>query len=133
MTISLINFFIYHYNQRLQFQYIYKYNIQIKNILDIFWDIGLIYGYKILKDDIGKLYFVVYPKKSKNQKELRVSFKFYSLPSKRKFINLNKLSNIVFNNKGFSIVLVSTNKGIFEGSKALKKKISGELLCKISF
>jgi ribosomal protein S8 len=76
---------------------------------------------------------VVFPKKSKNKKELRVSLKFYSLLSKRKYISLNELSNIVFNNKGFSIILVSTNKGIFEGSVAVKKKISGELLCKINF
>jgi ribosomal protein S8 len=117
----------------LKFQYIYMYNIKIKNILDIFWDVGLIYGYKIFKKDGNNFYFIIYPKKSKNQKELRISFELYSLPSKRKYINLNKLSNIVFNNQGFSIVLVSTNKGIFEGSEAIKRKISGELLCKINF
>jgi ribosomal protein S8 len=42
------------------------------------------------------------------------------------------LSILVEKEKGLNIYLLSTPKGILEASSAVKKKLSGELLCKIT-
>lgn len=131
MTINLLNFLLYYFSQSSRFLLIYQYKSSYIQILDIFWNFGLIYGYKVIFCKTHK-YIIIYPKKTKTNLKLCKKLIFFSLPSKREYISIASLSKLIKNENGFSIFLISTSVGIFDGITAVNKNISGELICKIS-
>lgn len=131
MTVDLLNFLLYFNNQKNNSVILYKYKESYIDLLNIFWNLGLIFGYKV-KQKLNKKSLVIYTKKPKNLNNL-FFFEFISLPSKKVYISYNDLFKLNLYEKGISIYFLSTNVGILEGSQAIKLKLGGELLCKFKF
>lgn len=131
MTKKILSFLLRYHSQKSYPIILYEYAREIKDLLNIFWDLGIIYGYKEIRRN-GLHYFVIYPKRINPTVIKNKSLKFISLPSNRKFITLKKLSILLEKNSNFDIYLISTNEGLLEANVALKKKLGGELICKFS-
>jgi len=132
MTKTILMFLVQFNTQSTKTVYLCKYNLVYRVILDIFWDLGFIFGYKKIKLSNNLKYFIIYPKKNKLNNKIFKKVIILSSSSKRKYISLKDLSILVEKEKGLSIFLLATVKGVLEANIAIKKKLGGELLCKIT-
>ncbi len=92
-------------------------------IVKILKDKGFIEGFNI---DEKKRSIRIYLKYTKDRNSVIHDLKRVSKPGMRKYVSYQDIPR-VFN--GFGISILSTSKGILDGSTAFKMKIGGELLC----
>ena len=88
--------------------------------LSILWDEGFILGYKVLKTDLSMLKIFL---KYKNGKPVIHSLKVISKPGHRVYYSAKQLWKI---NSKNSLIIVSTNKGLFSLVECKKLKLGGE-------
>ena len=88
--------------------------------LSILWDEGFILGYKVLKTDLNMLKIFL---KYKNGKPVIHSLKVISKPGHRVYYSAKQLWKI---NSENSLIIVSTNKGLFSLVECKKLKLGGE-------
>jgi len=80
-----------------------------------------------VSENAGKKQLSVTVKEEKNQPCL-IEVKRISKPGRRVYV---KAANIKALTRGLGMVIISTPAGIFSHQDALKKKLGGEVLCKI--
>lgn len=107
---------------------IVEYNLLCENVLKILLNNGYINEYKVV-DNGNKKSIEVYLKVF-NKKKVINSFKLLSTPGRRLYNDLAELKyRYSFN--PFSLVIVSTSKGVMTISDAIKNKVGGQLVCEI--
>lgn len=99
-------------------------NIEI--ILKFLFKENFIKNYLNLKKN-----FIVFFKFNTNTTPLIKKIEVISTPSKKIYINWYDLNSLIYQNK-ISFFILSTSQGILQGKDALKLKIGGELLFKIT-
>ena len=91
-----------------------------EQILNVLWNEGFILGYKVLKNNPGKLkIFLKYHKGS----PVINSIKFISKPSLKVFYSLKRLWKL---DSSQGVIVMSTNQGFMSDNECKKKKIGGE-------
>ena len=107
---------------------IVEYNLLCENVLKILLNNGYINEYKVIDND-NKKSIEVYMKVF-NKKKVINSFKLLSTPGRRLYNDLAELKyRYSFN--PFSLVIVSTSKGVLTITDAIKNKVGGQLVCEI--
>ena len=107
---------------------IVEYNLLCENVLKILLNNGYINEYKVV-DNGNKKSIEVYLKVF-NKKKVINSFKLLSTPGRRLYNDLAELKyRYSFN--PFSLVIVSTSKGVMTIVDAIKNKVGGQLVCEI--
>ena len=107
---------------------IVEYNLLCENVLKILLNNGYINEYKVV-DNGNKKSIEVYLKVF-NKKKVINSFKLLSTPGRRLYNDLAELKyRYSFN--PFSLVIVSTSKGVMTIADAIKNKVGGQLVCEI--
>jgi len=110
-----------------------KYDLLVPNtkitrkILDVLEEEGFIRGYQ-LKDYNSLIINLKYYK----NKSVINSLNVVSKPSKRVYFSKEEIIQWKNENNKFSLLLISTNMGIFTHQEALNWKIGGEVLISIS-
>ena len=110
-----------------------KYDLLVPNtkitrkILDVLEEEGFIRGYQ-LKDYNSLIINLKYYK----NKSVINSLNVVSKPSKRVYFSKEEIIQWKSENNKFSLLLISTNMGIFTHQEALNWKIGGEVLISIS-
>ena len=110
-----------------------KYDLLVPNtkitrkILDVLEEEGFIRGYQ-LKDYNSLIINLKYYK----NKSVINSLSVVSKPSKRVYFSKEEIIQWKNENNKFSLLLISTNMGIFTHQEALNWKIGGEVLISIS-
>nr|YP_009495536.1 ribosomal protein S8 [Psammoneis japonica]AWQ64266.1 ribosomal protein S8 [Psammoneis japonica] len=95
-------------------------------LLSILWDEGFILGYKVLKTDLNMLKIFL---KYKNGQPVINSLKVISKPGHRIYYSAKQLWKINSNN---SLIIVSTNQGLFSLVECKKLNLGGEPLIAIN-
>lgn len=130
--LKLFNFLSYFTRYNAKTVFLIKHQQFFSRLLDIFWDLGLIFGYKKVFNNPFS-YLAVYPKIESGLGVIK-KIKILTRPSyKSNFITFRGLSKLLTRCNGLSVYLVSTCLGLFEAKAALKLKVGGELFCKIYF
>ena len=107
---------------------IVEYNLLCENVFKILLNNGYINEYKVL-DNGNKKSIEVYLKVF-NKKKVINSFKLLSTQGSRLYNDLAELKyRYSFN--PFSLVIVSTSKGVMTIADAIKNKVGGQLVCEI--
>lgn len=91
------------------------------SFLNILWDEGFILGYKISGKRLNKFKIFL---KYKNGKPNINSLISITKPSLRKYYSLNQLWKLKSNN---SLLIISTNKGLYSLEECKKLRLGGEL------
>ena len=110
-----------------------KYDLLVPNtkitrkILDVLEEEGFIRGYQL--KDFNSL--IINLKYYKNKSVIN-SLSVVSKPSKRVYFSKEEIIQWKNENNKFSLLLISTNMGIFTHQEALNWKIGGEVLISIS-
>jgi len=110
-----------------------KYDLLVPNtkitrkILDVLEEEGFIRGYQL--KDFNSL--IINLKYYKNKSVIN-SLNVVSKPSKRVYFSKEEIIQWKNENNKFSLLLISTNMGIFTHQEALNWKIGGEVLISIS-
>lgn len=91
-----------------------------ESVLNILWDEGFIFGYKILKENSSILKVFL---KYKNEKPGINSIKVISKPSLRIYYSVEQLWKLKLNE---GVLIISTNKGFMSLSECKKNKLGGE-------
>jgi small subunit ribosomal protein S8 len=92
-------------------------------ILNIFKEKGLIRSAKKINKNL-----IIKLKYNGNDSRIIKDIKIISSPSRRIYVGNLKIPRI---KSGYGFVIVSTSKGVMDGSKAKKMGIGGELICKV--
>ncbi len=97
------------------------------SIIEILKENGLIQGYLVKKDgSIGTIR--VFLKYSKTRESAIQGIKRISKPGLRRYVKNEEIPHY-FGNLGLNVI--STSQGVLSGQEAQKRKIGGELLCKV--
>jgi ribosomal protein S8 len=100
----------------------------ILNLLNIFYEIGIIRGYQIVEDENKIKIIFKYVSGSSN---IFHEMAIVSRPGRRVFVNLLRLHKLKEKEGGNVIYIISTSRGIFIDSECLMRKIGGEVLIKV--
>ena len=98
---------------------IFQNNLIFEKFLKIFWDIGLIIGYKIIKDNKLKIFL-----KYKKNKPVIHSVKIISKSNNKVYYSTKQLWKINYDQ---SLYIFSTNKGLKSLLECKKQNIGGKL------
>jgi small subunit ribosomal protein S8 len=96
-------------------------------ILKILKDKGLIQGFKVQENGVKKN-FIIYLKYDENGEPLIEDLKSVSKPGRRVYAGYRKLKSL---RRGFAFRIVSTSRGIMTDDEARKRKLGGEIICKV--
>lgn len=107
---------------------IVEYNLLCENVLKILLNSGYINEYKVVKNG-NKKSIEVYLKVFNKQKVIN-SFKLLSTPGRRLYNDLSELKHRYSFNP-YSLVIVSTSKGVMPIVEAIQNKVGGQLVCEI--
>jgi small subunit ribosomal protein S8 len=105
-----------------------EYNTLCESVLNILKDNGYIKDFKVISNNNKKsieVYLRVFGDKS-----VINSFKLLSTPGRRLYVDLAELK-YKYSFNPFSLVIVSTSKGVMTMKDAISNNVGGQLVCEI--
>lgn len=105
-----------------------SYTKECEEIAKILKEKGFIENIKVFKES-GKMYKQIRLDLKFEGSEPRISeIKRISKPGRRIYKKASDIKKVI---GGFGIAILSTSRGIMEGSEARKKKLGGEIICEV--
>lgn len=98
-----------------------------ENIVQILKEEGFLKDFRVV-GDAPQRSIRVYLKYNKDRQPVIKGLKRVSKPGLRKYVQKAQIPNIL---GGMGIAILSTPKGVLEGTKARNEKVGGELLCTV--
>jgi small subunit ribosomal protein S8 len=103
---------------------------QGEKVLEVLKDKGLLQSVKIYKDENTKFKGLHADLVDVSGKIRKMEIRRISKPGRRTYQEYKKLLKV---KAGLGVLVVSTSRGVMGGEEARKKKLGGELICKVFF
>ena len=118
------------YNKKYFFNtpVVVEYSKICEKILDKMLSNGYIKSYEVVNDNGRKNINVVL--RTMNGVKVINSIKLFSKPCRRLYVDVLSLKKMMMRNE-YSLVLLSTSKGVLTMSEAIKNNVGGEIICEI--
>jgi len=88
---------------------------------------GYIKNYKVIQDG-KKSYLRIFLKYDSSNKPVIHGLKRISKPGRRVYTGYKEIPRVL---NGYGTIIITTSSGVTTGSRALEKKVGGELICSI--